>query len=1330
MLLGKQLGPYQILDEIGKGGMAAVYRARQTSIERDVAIKVILKGILGDPSNIQRFQREAKLIARLEHPHILPVYDFDGSHEPPYIVMRYLEGGTLKDVMAQGLLPLNEVAYVMTQVCAALDYAHRQGITHRDIKPSNIMIDREGNAFVADFGIARTQLEDKKNGITKTGAIIGTPDYMSPEQATGAEDVDYRTDIYALGIMLFEMLTGELPFKAESGLQVLMLHMNTPAPSVLTRNPALPSDIDLVIQQALAKDRDARYQNAVEMSAAITEALGEQAKSSSSHPRLSAGTRIIHHLERVQASTEIATNSPLQHKTVVALNVSATAYAELVADSRGAEAAQRALQAFWQRAEEIISEQGGVIFARADNERLALWGSNSRREDDDEQAIRAALKIQSTLQKLGTAYLADNEDLPLNIGIHRGLVLLNSGDKSTAASASGVTIGLANRLMQNAEGIILISHDVLRQVLGIFDIQNADPIKVRGQVQKLDTYQVERAKPRAFRVLLHGVEGIETRMIGREAEFKHLQKAFLLAVDDSETQVVSIVGDAGVGKSRLLYEFDKWGELRPEQYFLFSGRASPTMSEQSYALIRDMLSFRFEVMDDDAPAVILQKFEVGVSGLIGKDDETAHLLAYLCGVDVSQSPHLKSILGDAQESNRRARQAFIHLIKNTSEKEPVALELEDLHYADNASLDLLNDLVVTANNCHLLVLACTRPSLYEHRPTWGSGQSFHSRLDLKPLDKLDSRDLVQEILQKAGDIPKALRDLLVERAEGNPLYLEELVKMLLDDRIILKESETIWRIEAERLDSLSVPMTLAGLMEARFDTLLYPEKITLQRASVLGRIFYDSALHTIDSNDDTHLGNLSSILEKLIERDFIRLRETSAFADSKEYIFASAMLRDMIYERLLERQKQSYHYGAAQWLASFEHIDDYLPQIATHYEQAGELAQASHYLQRAGERLLKRGLFVDAMNLLQQALTYLPPDTSPTPKTTLLLGLGKAASWHGDLPFAERILSEACDLAAQLNDPQKLASSLYELSLVKTALGDYIKAKSDLDQALLLVRDGGNPNLLAEVLYGLANLHFRIGNLDEGIAVGEECLKLSKITGDEVLEMQALNRLGTLYNNASDSGLASGEKVDIETSKTYYLACLALAEKLGHEEGKSIALSNLSYHAMLIGDWQASKEYSEQALHIARNINSLVSISNITNNLSDIHFNLFIQSGLPATTENLKTVYRFAGENLEVSQKISSIPLALHCLDIIAKIKVLQGDINDGLRLTGLIKYHPASDNDLQIYHDQEFKLVYPAYDPNDPQTIALQEEGRQLDIYTVMEEALQEIRAILADTG
>src|SRR5688572_28501526 len=214
MLLTNQLGPYQILEEIGRGGMAAVYRARQASVDRDVAIKVILKGIAGDYAAVQRFQREARLIARLEHPHILPVYDFDSAHEPPYLVMRYLDSGTLKEVMAQGLLPHDEIAYLMRQICSALDYAHRQNIVHRDIKPSNILIDREGNAFVSDLGIARITSGEANKPITESGMIVGTPDYMSPEQAQGEDDVDYRTDIYALGMMYFEMLTGDLPHKA------------------------------------------------------------------------------------------------------------------------------------------------------------------------------------------------------------------------------------------------------------------------------------------------------------------------------------------------------------------------------------------------------------------------------------------------------------------------------------------------------------------------------------------------------------------------------------------------------------------------------------------------------------------------------------------------------------------------------------------------------------------------------------------------------------------------------------------------------------------------------------------------------------------------------------------------------------------------------------------------------------------------------------------------------------------------------------------------------------------------------------------------------------
>src|SRR5690349_3039943 len=205
-MIGKKLRAYEITEEICSGGMATVFRAYQPSMDRHVAIKVIRSTILHDLGPRERFQREARLIARLEHPHLLPVYDFDGEHDPPYIVMRYLEGGTLKQVQQQGSVPRAEFLYILRQLAGALDYAHRQGVVHRDLKPSNVMIDREGNAFLTDFGIARAT--GAGADLTGTGFMVGTPGYMAPEQARGDGVIDKAADIYSLGVMAFEVLTG------------------------------------------------------------------------------------------------------------------------------------------------------------------------------------------------------------------------------------------------------------------------------------------------------------------------------------------------------------------------------------------------------------------------------------------------------------------------------------------------------------------------------------------------------------------------------------------------------------------------------------------------------------------------------------------------------------------------------------------------------------------------------------------------------------------------------------------------------------------------------------------------------------------------------------------------------------------------------------------------------------------------------------------------------------------------------------------------------------------------------------------------------------------
>jgi serine/threonine protein kinase len=301
-MIGTRLGPYELVEEVGKGGMATVYRAYQPNVDRFVAVKVIHRSIAGDSGALERFQREARLVARLEHPHLLPIYDYDGAHDPPYIVMRYLESGTLKDVLDKGPLPPGEAAYILRQVASALDYAHRHGVIHRDIKPSNIMIDQDGNAFLTDFGIAR-MTEATGHGLTQTGYAVGTPGYMSPEQGMG-DVVDERADIYSLGVMLFQMLTGQMPYNAETPMGVILKHINDPIPSASALDPNIPAAIDAVIAKALAKNRDERYATATEFANAVTEALGASLTTPPTTLRLAAQNTIEVLLSRREANKE------------------------------------------------------------------------------------------------------------------------------------------------------------------------------------------------------------------------------------------------------------------------------------------------------------------------------------------------------------------------------------------------------------------------------------------------------------------------------------------------------------------------------------------------------------------------------------------------------------------------------------------------------------------------------------------------------------------------------------------------------------------------------------------------------------------------------------------------------------------------------------------------------------------------------------------------------------------------------------------------------------------------------------------------------------------
>jgi serine/threonine-protein kinase len=270
-LIGKQIGGYEILDVIGVGGMATVYRAQQVSMNRVVAIKVLPKQYVNDDTYMQRFHREVEIVAKLEHRNIVPVHDYGQYEGQPYIVMRYMPAGSVDDLLAHGPLDVEKILSLVEQISPALDYAHSKSVLHRDLKPSNVLMDDDGGAYLTDFGIARILGEQPGATITQQG-VVGTPSYMSPEQAQG-QPLDNRSDIYALGIMLFEMATGRRPFHSDTPYGIAVMQVTTPPPSPRSFNPDLSIPVEQVIYKALKKRKEERYSNAVTLAEGLRRAL-------------------------------------------------------------------------------------------------------------------------------------------------------------------------------------------------------------------------------------------------------------------------------------------------------------------------------------------------------------------------------------------------------------------------------------------------------------------------------------------------------------------------------------------------------------------------------------------------------------------------------------------------------------------------------------------------------------------------------------------------------------------------------------------------------------------------------------------------------------------------------------------------------------------------------------------------------------------------------------------------------------------------------------------------------------------------------------------------
>ncbi len=271
--VGDNVGPYKIIEQLGQGGMATVYKAYHASLDRYVALKALHAAFGEDATFSARFQREARVVAKLEHPHIVPVYDYAEHEKRPYLIMKFIEGDTLKARLNKGPLTAQEIEKVVDSVGSALGYAHTQGILHRDIKPSNVLVTPAGEMYLADFGLAR--IAQSGESTLSSDMIMGTPQYISPEQAMGKKDLDAGTDIYSFAVMLYEMVVGQVPFSADTPFSIIHDHIYTPLPLPQSINPKVPEPVQRVLLKALAKERADRYEAVGDLVAAFKSAWNE-----------------------------------------------------------------------------------------------------------------------------------------------------------------------------------------------------------------------------------------------------------------------------------------------------------------------------------------------------------------------------------------------------------------------------------------------------------------------------------------------------------------------------------------------------------------------------------------------------------------------------------------------------------------------------------------------------------------------------------------------------------------------------------------------------------------------------------------------------------------------------------------------------------------------------------------------------------------------------------------------------------------------------------------------------------------------------------------------
>lgn len=944
---------FLLTEFVAEGGMSTVFRARDLQRGEIVAIKVLHSH---DSATLQRFSREARVLHELSHPNIVR-YVAHGltTGGAPYLAMEWLQGEDLAARLSRGPLAISEVIELGAATASALFVAHRQGVIHRDIKPGNVFL-VEGKAAMVrllDFGIARPFSADSA---TRTGTILGTPDYMAPEQVRGGREVDARSDLFSLGCVLYECLAGRPPFASEQMMGVFAKILFEPAPDIATLRRDVPGPLRTLLTQLLDKERDRRPTSAEDVLMALlstphvadeADAAAMRALERSAHPALTT------HEQRL-LSVVIAAGRPLN------LTDAPTLSASIERDLLGAAAG-------------LGAPFGARIEALPDGTLLSLLSDQQTAFDQARQAARLALRLRERCRKL---FAADAQSQAVRIAVCTGRGDWQQGIVDTGAIERALNLLASIDLPEAGSEAPIVLDEVTHGLLDGRFLTRANLL-----LAERSTNEVALATPAR-----------QTPFFGRERELDLLLTLLGDSIGEERARAVVLVADAGIGKSRLCVEFLRRAQLRHERLALWSAQGDLLSTTSPFGMLAQSVRRALALREDEnkAQAQLVDYVSRRVA-----ESEQSRVIAFLrelLGIPVrtaeasAANPALAAARLDPQLMGDQIRRAVLDLLDGESLLQPVVWILEDLQWSDQPTVRLIDMALRRLAERPFFVVAMARPNVHEIFPRLWDGREVQE-IRLSSLPRKASEKIARSVLGPSA--PSELVSTLLERAAGNPFFLQELLRA------------------AEAGFLHDVPETVLALVQSRVERLLPDARRVLRAACVFGMVFWRGGVARL-LGDSVSAPQLNHFLQHLTHAELITQRPTSHIVGDEEYAFSHTLVREAAHAMLTEQDRALGHHLAAEYLEDNGELD--AAALAEHWERSDKPSRAiGGYVRAAWQALEGNDLDV----VIRHAERAIACGAAGEALGEIWAVQAEAYMWRGDHESALKCGNEALSLLPQ-----------------------------------------------------------------------------------------------------------------------------------------------------------------------------------------------------------------------------------------------------------------------------------------------------------------------------